>query len=203
MEEKIQITNSLKKVGPLSRLLIKTLHGLLVIEEVPRKHKFLELGQVCQRVYFITGGLVRGYYFDENLSERTAWIMKERDVIMSVGSFYTQEPSKEYIETLEPSIVGSISFDELEMIYAKFPKFNFIGRLLTQHYYTLADKRTTELRTFSATEKYRIFTERYPDLKDRVPLKYIASYLGLKQETLYRIRNGNYNTGKKHKIIVN
>jgi hypothetical protein len=82
-------------------------------------------------------------------------------------------------------------------VYNRFPEFNRIGRILTERYYYLADKRAKELRAYNATEKYRVFNERHLGLANRVPLKYIASYLGIEKETLYRIKNGNYYTYKK------
>ena len=192
-----KIIESLKMIGPLPRQLEKALRDLLKIRRVPRKHVFLKPGQTSKRVYFIVSGLLRGYYLDEKNREKTAWIMKELDAIISVGSFFEQVPGDEYIEALEPATVGSISYAELQMLYRKFPEFNWHGRILTERYYVLADRRAKELRSNDATKRYQIFTEQHPDLLKRVSTIYIASYLGIKKETLYRIRGSKYNTGKK------
>lgn len=192
-----EIINFLETIGPLSQPCVKALHSLLVIEELGKKNKLLEPGQVSDRVYFILKGVVRCYYVVENNNEITCWIMKEQDVIISVGSFYSQQPGNDYIETLEPTIVGSISYDEMQRLYTEFQEFNWIGRILTERYNVLADRRANDLRISSASEKYRIFKERHPELDKRVARKYIASYLGIKKETLYKIRSGNYNSLKK------
>jgi len=192
-----KIVNFLKTIAPLSSALQKTLCKLLKIQDVPRKHVFLKKGEISDRIYFIVKGLVRAYYTDESGSERTAWIMKERDAFISVRSFFTQESGDEYIETLEATTVGSISYDELEMLYKKFPGFNLHGRLLTKHYYVLADIRARLLRSTDAGMKYQIFKKKYPRLAKRVPTRHIASYFGVNEVTLYKIKNGNYNKNKK------
>jgi CRP-like cAMP-binding protein len=191
------IIASLQKIGPLSPGLEKKIRDLLVIEKVRRKYTFLKERQVSNRVYFITKGMVRGYYFDETGTERTAWIMIELDAMISVDSFFSQEPGEEYIETLEPTIVGSISYDELQELYKEFPEFNWHGRILTQEYYVRADKRAKELRSNDATKRYQLFVQNYPEIANRAKARYIASYIGVEDETLYKIKNGNYNYPRK------
>lgn len=194
---KDMIIGFLKTIGTLSPGLEEKLRELLQIEDVRRKHTFLLGGEVSDRVYFITSGLVRAYYFDEKRDKRTNWIMKEQDVIIGMDSFYSRQPGDEYIETLEPTTVGSISYDELQMLYSEFPEFNWIGRILNEKYNDLASRRAKELRSNDATKRYQLFMENYPALVNRVPTKYIASYIGVEEETLYKIKNGNYNYPKK------
>jgi CRP-like cAMP-binding protein len=187
----------LKSIAPLSHKLETSLRELLVIETLPRKHRLLRYGEISDRVYFIVEGLVRAFHLDENRWERTDWIMTTSDVIIGVDSFYTREPGEEDIETLEPTIVGSITYAELEMLYDKFIGFNRIGRILNQEYNIRARKRAKELGILDATVRYEVFKERYPEFVDRVPAKYIASYIGVDETTLSRIKNGNYNNPRK------
>lgn len=192
-----KIIEFLEAIGPLSPGLKQALRDLLVIEQVSRKYKFLRKGEISDRVYFIIRGLVRSYYFDENKNERTAWLMKEGDVVIGLDSFYCREPGDECIETLEPTLAASISYDELQMLYLEFQEFNWVGRILNERYNDQARKRAKELSSNDTTKRYEIFKEKYEALEKRVPLKYIASYIGVEKETLYRIRNGNYNNPKK------
>ena len=111
-----EITDFLASIAPISQSCAKTIHGILVIDELPKKELLLRQGQRSDRVYFIKSGLVRSFYIDDTGAERTGWFMKERDVITSPRSFFNREPSNEYIETLEPTIVGSISYDEWESL---------------------------------------------------------------------------------------
>ena len=114
--------------------------------------------------------------------------MKEGDFVISIVSFYTQTPSEEMIETIEDCILWSISYQRLHQLYFQFPEFNWVGRLLTEHYYVLSEQRTQNLRKKTADERYRHLVTSFPDISNRVPLKSIASYLGISFETLSRLR---------------
>lgn len=70
----------------------------------------------------------------------------------------------------------------------QYPEFNRVGRLLTEHYYVLSEQRTQNLRKKTADERYRQLVTSFPDISNRVPLKFIASYLGISFETLSRLR---------------
>src|ERR1044072_2601082 len=122
--------------------------------------------------------------------------MTKSDVIIGVDSFYTREPGEEDIETLERTIVGSISYAELEMLYDKFIGFNRVSRILNQEYNVRARKRAKELGILDASVRYAVFKERYPEFGGRVHEKYIASYIGVDETTLSRIKNGKYNIPK-------
>ena len=114
--------------------------------------------------------------------------MKEHDVIFSVESFLNQTPSYENIQTLEDSLLHYITYAELQYLYNTFPEFNFVGRALTEKYYQLSEQRLYSLRMQRAFEKYNFLMDHFPQIIQRVPSKYIASYLGITEETLSRIR---------------
>jgi CRP-like cAMP-binding protein len=193
-----KITDFLLDVSPFPDSVVQTLHGLIRIQELSEKHKLLLSGNVSKRVYFILEGVLRAYV-DNDAGDSTIWIMKELDVVFAVRSFYHQEPSNQFIETLTPAIVGSISYDDLQRVYAESLEFNVVGRLLNERYNVLAEDRANMLRQHKATERYQLFLELYPGLIDRIPRVYIASYLGMTADTLCKIVNGNYPTKKKNK----
>ena len=114
--------------------------------------------------------------------------MKEGDVIVSVESFFNQSISYENIQALEDSILLFITYDELQFLYNNFPEFNFVGREVLQKYYQLSEQRLYSLRMQRASEKYNFLMNHFPQIIQRVPSKYIASYLGITEETLSRIR---------------
>lgn len=194
-----EITDFLGSIAPIPQPCVNTIHGMLVIDELPKKEILLMQGQISDRVYFIRSGLVRSFYIDDTGAERTGWFMKEQDVIASPRSFFNREPSNEYIETLEPTIAGSISYAELESLYDEFPEFNRVGRIINQQYNVLAVTRAELLRISNATIRYQTFVENNPALveKNRVATRYIATYLGIDEAHLYKIKNGNYNKPRR------
>jgi len=86
-------------------------------------------------------------------------------------------------------VVHYISYGELRLIYKNFPEFNFTGRVLTEAYYVLSEQRLFALRMQKSSEKYHHLSETSPELIQRIPSRYIASYLGITEETLSRIRS--------------
>lgn len=147
----------------------------------------LSEGQVSTKMYFIHTGLVRGYYV-HNLREANTGFMAEMDFVISPVSFYSQQPSYEFLEVVEPAHLLEISLDKLNHLYDTFPEFNLIGRKITESYYLRSELRAHHLRTQTAEERYNKFLHDYGRLLNRLSNKHIASFLGLSQETVSRIR---------------
>lgn len=177
---------------PISSDVKAALRNILHRDVFPRKHWLLQPGQLSDRIYFVEQGVVRGYYLKSGGQgdgrEVTAWFMRENDFIISIVSFYSRQPAQEYIEFLEDGVVWSITYAQLQQLYHDFPEFNAIGRLLTEKYYVLSERRTQNLRMQTATERYQQLLIDFPAIFRRVPLKHIASHLGISPETLSRLR---------------
>ena len=177
----------LNSIQPLPDALTAYLRQIIKRKEIPRKGYLLKEGQVCRNIHFIEKGLLRCYYIKDG-GEISSWFMKEKDVCIAVESYYHQEPSTENIQALENSIVYSISYEELDRIYRHFPSFNYTGRILTERYYMLSEQRSRSMRMQRSFERYDWLMARYPEMMQRVPAKYIASYLGITEVTLSVVR---------------
>ena len=178
----------LNSIYEMSEGLKMHLSGILKKRTVAKKQYLLKTGHVCNSIYFIDKGLVRCFYLKED-KEVCSWFMKDGDVIVSVESFFTQRPSYEMIQALEDCTLYYINYNELQYIYRNFTEFNFIGRVLTEKYYSLSEQRLFSLRMQRAQERYEYLREHDNELLLRVPSKYIASYLSISEETLSRIRS--------------
>lgn len=176
----------LQNIHPLPDDLRDHLVRLLRTRTFKRREFLLKAGHVSRNIYFIESGLVRCFYMlaDKDIS---AWFMKEGDVVVSIHSFFGQIPSAESIQALEETTVHYISYDELEEVYKKFPSFNVNGRKILTHYYCLSEQRAISMRSLKAKEKYASLLRNEPELLQRVPKKFLASYLGVTEATLSHI----------------
>ncbi|WP_145857080.1 Crp/Fnr family transcriptional regulator [Pedobacter suwonensis] len=177
-----------KAIHPLSNELKSAIVKNSHIAQVKKKTILLSAGESSNAIYFIVSGAARVYYLDKDGKQTNTWFLFENELLISVYGFFTGQPSFEYIETIEDTTLVVIKKEKLDEIYRKFMEFNFIGRKLTEHYYIRNELQANELRILSAKERYENLLKRNPQLFQRVSLGHIASYLGISQETLSRIR---------------
>ncbi len=133
-------------------------------------------------------GFARAFYCDLDGKEHTLWFNGICDVMISVYSFFTQQPASENIELLEDSILQSITWQELQDVYTDHPSFNYHGRKLTETYYIRSEERAMMLHCKKPIDRYRLLLKTYPNILQQASLKQIASYLGIELETLSRLR---------------
>lgn len=139
-------------------------------------------------MFFIVKGLVRGYYLDDDGKEVTNWFAQESEFATCFYSFITNTTSFEIIETLEDCELIQIPHSSLQNLYSKFRETERIGRIITETYYIKLEERILNLQFKSAKERYQKLALSKPSLLQRASLGQIASYLGITQETLSRIR---------------
>lgn len=184
METLLKFLNS---VHPMSPGLIDHLSSILKKKDLGKKDYLLKAGHISQSIYFITKGLVRLFYLNGD-SEISTWFLKEGDVVISVKSFFLQKVSKESIQALEETEAWYISYKDLLDTINRFPEFLMIAWLLTQKYYILSEQKQEPLRMARAPDRYHYLLENFPDLILRIPAKYLASYLGINETTLSKIK---------------
>lgn len=182
-----QLLNYLDSIYPMSQGLREHLQVILKQKLVKKKTLHLKAGHLSNEICFIVSGLLKCYYIDENGNEICSWFMKEGDVIVSVESFFKREYSYQSIEAIEDSVLYGITYGELQYLFNTYLEFNFIGRILLQKYYCLAEQRLYSIRMKRASERFEFIYENSTDILTRVPKKDIASYLGITPETLSRV----------------
>ena len=145
-------------------------------------------GSMCSHIYLIRKGILRSFV-KEGSKEITTWISSEQELATCITSFGLQQPARENIQALEDCELSALSLEDLQYLYDHFPEANIIGRKILEKYYRDAEERAFIARLMEATSKYKHFIVTKSDLLNRVPLKFIASYLGMTLETLSRIRS--------------
>jgi len=145
-------------------------------------------GEVENYINFIDSGLVRKYYKKIN-EEINTQISYEGHIIHSQESFHSRTPSEYSIETIEPTELSSITYECLEKMYSSSEKMQRLGRLIITATMVLKDKWQSQLVKLSPRERFISFVTRHPELMQRVPQKYLASYLNIKPETFSRFKH--------------
>ena len=144
-------------------------------------------GSVCNHLFLIESGIARSFYYKDG-KDITAHFAIENGTITAIDSFIQRKKSRYTIEVLEDSSILSISHEDLHKLLEEKPHYEKYVRLfLEQIYIDLAD-RIEDLLFHSAKERYDKLVKNTPNLLQRVHLKHIASFIGITQETLSRIR---------------
>lgn len=161
----------------------------MVARNFPKKRIFLKLGEVENYISFIETGVVRLYLPKEFVEkEVTFGFSFKNQFISAYDSFLTRMPSLYELETLSETSMYSISYPDLQDVYANTQFGNLIGRLTAERLFVIKSKREQSLLNESAEERYlRLFKERR-ELIDVIPLKYVSSYIGVTPQALSRIR---------------
>jgi CRP-like cAMP-binding protein len=178
----------LNGLHPMSEALTERIVNTIRITNHPRKTILLKEGEVNNHICMVISGLVRSYYLNEG-KEITSRLMDEGFIITSWISFYTRRPGNEFLETIEDTVLACVHYNDIQRLYDEFPEFNIIGRKQVEYSFYMSELRTRMLRKHTAEEKYKFFLENHPSLMQRVSLKHIATYLGMNEETLSRVRS--------------
>ena len=147
----------------------------------------LRQGSRANQLYFVQEGVLHNYYYHDG-RQISSWFYNEKQFITSWHSFYAQKQSFEEIECLETCLLYEISHTNYQKLIADFPAFGNFARLLAEEMLTFLDEFSKNWSFLSAKEKYGLLLTYFPDVEQRVKLGHIASFLGISQETLSRIR---------------
>jgi CRP-like cAMP-binding protein len=162
--------------------------SLAQVVQVKRKQYLLQEGQVCRYEYFVLQGCLRSFYIDRNSTEHTTMFAVEGWWTGNMKSFLKQSPSDFSIQAIEDTVLLRLNKLQVEELYSKVPKFERYFRILLQNRLLATQERVAHHLSSSASEKYRQFLEKFPNIEKRVPLKHIASYLGITPTYLSRLR---------------
>ncbi|MVT09276.1 Crp/Fnr family transcriptional regulator [Chitinophaga tropicalis] len=156
---------------------------------VKRRQFILQEGDICKHHTFVVEGCFRMYMVDEKGREHNLQFAIENWWIADIGSFYSEEPSRLYIEALENSIVLQLKKEDQIKLFDNSPTFNQIFRVLTEKALVSAQRRILQNISSTAEERYLDFLKRHPHFFNRISNVQIASYLGVTPEFLSIIRN--------------
>jgi CRP-like cAMP-binding protein len=148
---------------------------------------FLADGQICKQVGFVTKGLLR-YYINHDGEDKTYDFAQENNFVCNYESFIPRTPSTKNIQALEDCEILQISYDDLQLFYKSISQAERFGRLVIEQVFIQTLQDLSSFYTDTPELRYEKIFKKHPDLLQRMSQYHIASYVGVKPQSLSRIR---------------
>ncbi|MEY8761252.1 Crp/Fnr family transcriptional regulator [Chryseobacterium tongliaoense] len=182
-----KLIHSIQSYIDLDSKEIECIKRLWKEKSVKKGDFFLAEGQICKYVGFIVNGLVR-YYINYDGEDKTYEFAQENNFICNNESFIPQIPSTKIIQALEDCEIMQISYDDLQVFYQSIRQGERLGRLIIEQVFIQTLQSLSSFYTDTSEYRYERFVKKHPDLLQRISQYHIASYVGVKPQSLSRIR---------------
>lgn len=159
------------------------------IQQFKKRDLLLSQGSICRDIFFVVKGLLRVFFVDNEGEEKTFHFSFENSFSADYESFLKKIPANYSIQALEDTTVVLMSFDMLHAGYEILENGEKLGRLLAEEYFFIFNDKIQAIYTQSPIERYNNLTRKFPDILQRIPQHYIASYLNISSVHLSRLKN--------------
>ncbi len=180
------ILDHFKRIIDLTHQEIEVLKRLIVSTHIDKNTIIQKPGTTCKTIYFVSNGVARIFYWkeDQDITEHFAF---NDNIIIRAESLFQNQPTPKGIQAITPVQLVSIEADALFNLFPAYPNIERLFHKIIVHEYLQANKRIESLQLQTAHERYHQLMKE-TELVQLIPLKYIASYLGITQVSLSRIR---------------
>lgn len=182
-----KFVNYFSKVSALSELEAKAIADNMCVKTFKKEEFLLKEGQISIETYFVLEGCIREY-IDMDGEEKTTNFFTEEQWVISMNNFSYQTPSANNLVCVEDTTVSVGNEEQAQKMFENFPRFETIARAIVEADFTEQKKQLTSYLTDSPELRYKKLLKSRPDIFQRVPQYQIASYIGVKPESLSRIR---------------
>ena len=182
------LINKIKTHLHLSSEAEEFIYSISKEKTLPKGEILIHQGQVVKKTFFVTAGCLRSYCIDKNGKEHTLLFAIKDWWISDYIAIHTDELATLTVECLTESKVIEFNAKELDKIHACFPEFESYQRHNLERHVVSLHKRILNQLQLTAPERYDLFLEQYPDIEQYTRNFHIASYLGITQQSLSRIR---------------
>ena len=182
-----QIIQSIKSIVALNEDEERAFANILTTKQFKKKEFLLQEGKICSNVSFVNNGCMRLFYHVEGV-ENTIQFFFGDSWYTDYASFLTGQPTIENMQALEPCEVVQFKKEDLYKLFNQFPVFEKVGRVMAENAFLSLSQLNQMLTNEEPQQRYLNLMKQRPDVVKRIPQHYIASYLGVKPESLSRIR---------------
>lgn len=188
-----EVINSLAEISPSN---LQKILDICETIEYDKNTQIIKEGEVSSYVYFVHKGIIRVYYHSIG-KELIDWFAEEGTFIGNLYSHIMKKPGVDIYESIEDVVLLRTKYDKLEKLFRESHEIETVARKIIERYYVTYVERVHHLKGLAADEKYRFFVNHYGTVMNRIPLKFVADYLGITSETLSRIRSKDNKKIKK------
>ncbi len=182
-------SNALRKIYPdLNSDEIHFISSKVTVTKLKAKKLYLIAGEIQESLAFAFKGLLRSFHINDKGEEITIAFIKENNYATDYGAFISQTPSKYYIQTLESCLLVNVPFTLIQECYSKYKNFEKYGRLIAEKHLNRRQNRIESFLFENAEQRYINFISQNKDILNRISLTHLSSFLGIKRQTLTRIR---------------
>lgn len=181
-----RLVRYLSKYTDISEELEEALSENLLIKEFPKGTILLKEGEICNECFFVLQGLIRSYYLKDGEEVTTDFSMEEQ--VVSPSCYGENTPSDIFLECLEDTVAFVGTPETESEMYSKYPELESLSRMIGEKIMSSYKDNFNAFKISSPEQRYLDLVKNNPDLIQRVPQYQIASYLGMKPESLSRIR---------------
>jgi CRP-like cAMP-binding protein len=158
------------------------------LQSFPKNEYFVSQGKVCRKLAFIAEGVMRYCMFRDDGTEVTCFFMCENDFVGDPESFFSQKPADKNAQALTDSRLITISYENMQKLIQQVSRGNEINAAIDHYVMMKMLYQRTFLLNLDATVRYKEFMREYAHILQRIPLSYIANFLGITQQSLSRLR---------------
>ena len=187
MENSLTFSNYIDSVYRISEAAKTELEKVCSTLTFKKNELIQPIGHTCKTIYFLQKGIARIFYYKDGV-DITEYFAFEGGIVARAESLFAGEPSQKAIEALEDCEVVAMDVPKLYQLYDEFHEIERLFRLIFERAHVETIHRIESLQFHSAEARYLNLLETQKNIIQRVPLKHIASYLGITQVSLSRIR---------------
>jgi len=183
-----QLRAYLANFGFIDKNILNALLDLFEEKQFQKKEYLAVYGETANRIGFVKSGVLRAFFQKKSGEQYNKTFFTENDFVGAYSSLVTRQKNLIDIQCLTDCTILLADYPSFVALFDQFPKIERIARILAEQYFVQKEKREIELVTLNAKERYQIFQAEHPNLDQRIPQYYIASYLGITPTQLSRIR---------------